>query len=98
MKGQNYPTEVLGILKISVIHKIFSHILVTQFEMGIGARSIVPCWDEPDFKSKWRVTLEHPAEFRALGNMIEKYVEALPNSNIFYLKKYCYRHYENNFL
>uniref|UniRef100_A0ACD5ZVG0 Uncharacterized protein n=2 Tax=Avena sativa TaxID=4498 RepID=A0ACD5ZVG0_AVESA len=41
---------------------------VTQFEAA-DARRCFPCWDEPAFKAKFKLTLEVPAELVALSNM-----------------------------
>ncbi|VAI17678.1 unnamed protein product [Triticum turgidum subsp. durum] len=41
---------------------------VTQFE-SVYARRCFPCWDEPAFKAKFKLTLEVPSELVALSNM-----------------------------
>ncbi|TVU06229.1 hypothetical protein EJB05_49430, partial [Eragrostis curvula] len=41
---------------------------VTQFEAA-DARRCFPCWDEPAFKAKFKLTLEVPSELVALSNM-----------------------------
>ncbi|KAM0866607.1 hypothetical protein ACQ4PT_042519 [Festuca glaucescens] len=41
---------------------------VTQFEAA-DARRCFPCWDEPAFKAKFKLTLEVPTELVALSNM-----------------------------
>ena len=40
----------------------------TQFE-ATDARAAFPCFDEPEFKSKFIVTLVHDKEYKALSNM-----------------------------
>lgn len=42
-------------------------VAVTQFEAA-DARRLFPCFDEPLFKAKWKVTLEVPSKAVALGN------------------------------
>ncbi len=41
---------------------------VTQFE-PMDARRVLPCFDEPDRKAVWRLTLVVPATLRAFANM-----------------------------
>ncbi|TKW32831.1 hypothetical protein SEVIR_2G193100v4 [Setaria viridis] len=41
---------------------------VTQFE-SVDARRCFPCWDEPSFKAKFKLTLEVPPGLVALSNM-----------------------------
>ena len=41
--------------------------LFTQFE-DTEAREAFPCWDEPEFKIPWRMTLRVPAADMAVGN------------------------------
>ncbi len=41
---------------------------VTQFE-PMDARRVLPCFDEPDRKAAWRLTLVVPAGLRAFANM-----------------------------
>ncbi|CAJ0569682.1 unnamed protein product, partial [Mesorhabditis spiculigera] len=43
----------------------------TQFE-PISARRVFPCFDEPDFKAAWKVTIIHPQGSTALANGIEE--------------------------
>ena len=40
----------------------------TQFE-ATDARAAFPCFDEPEFKSQFIVTLVHQPEYKALSNM-----------------------------
>merc|ERR550534_3346865 len=44
------------------------HMATTQFE-AIDARRCFPCWDEPDRKAVFVVTLVYPADLTALSNM-----------------------------
>lgn len=47
----------------------------TQFE-ATDARAAFPCFDEPEFKSKFIVTLVHEKGYKALSNMpVEKVVK-----------------------
>uniref|UniRef100_A0A0N4Z605 Aminopeptidase N n=1 Tax=Parastrongyloides trichosuri TaxID=131310 RepID=A0A0N4Z605_PARTI len=43
---------------------------VTHMEPD-GARQLAPCFDEPEFKAKWKVAVEHPTGTIALSNGIE---------------------------
>ena len=51
-------------------------IATTQFE-ATDARRAFPCWDEPDFKSVFAVTLIVDDEFAAFSNAAERQVTAL---------------------
>jgi aminopeptidase N len=44
------------------------YMCVTQFE-AVDARRCFPCWDEPAFKAKFKITLEVPSDLVALSNM-----------------------------
>uniref|UniRef100_A0A914D598 Aminopeptidase N-like N-terminal domain-containing protein n=1 Tax=Acrobeloides nanus TaxID=290746 RepID=A0A914D598_9BILA len=44
------------------------YIIATYFELGSGARSVFPCFDDPSFKAQFTVTLIYPSSFQALGN------------------------------
>jgi len=41
--------------------------LFTQFE-EVEARKAIPCWDEPEFKIAWQLTLTVPAKLEAVAN------------------------------
>ncbi|RCN49227.1 hypothetical protein ANCCAN_04642 [Ancylostoma caninum] len=43
---------------------------VTQCE-PMGARAIVPCFDEPEYKAIWNVTIIHPVGTKAIANALE---------------------------
>lgn len=45
-----------------------SEIAATQFE-SVDARRAFPCWDEPDFKARFQLTLETPSSATAVSNM-----------------------------
>ena len=44
--------------------------VVSQFE-AISARRAVPCFDEPGYKTPWRVAIDAPAEIQAVSNTPE---------------------------
>lgn len=37
----------------------------------VGARRMVPCFDEPEMKATWSVSVTHPRGSTAIGNGIE---------------------------
>lgn len=45
---------------------------VTQFEPA-DARRAFPCWDEPDFKASFDVTIVAPRDRVVLSNMVRAY-------------------------
>ncbi|CAB3399329.1 unnamed protein product [Caenorhabditis bovis] len=47
-------------------------IFTTDFEGGPGARSLLPCFDEPTYKSSFNITVTHPTDTVALSNNIEE--------------------------
>uniref|UniRef100_A0A914C594 Aminopeptidase N-like N-terminal domain-containing protein n=1 Tax=Acrobeloides nanus TaxID=290746 RepID=A0A914C594_9BILA len=44
------------------------YIIATFFEIGSGARSVFPCFDDPSFKARFTVTLIYPSSYQALSN------------------------------
>ena len=36
------------------------------------ARRALPCFDQPDLKGRWTVTLEHPAQWQSVANGAER--------------------------
>lgn len=50
----------------------------TQFE-ATDARRAFPCWDEPDFKAKFKISLIVPQELTALSNMPVEKLQKLGN-------------------
>ncbi|CAL2036943.1 unnamed protein product [Caenorhabditis brenneri] len=46
-------------------------IFTTDFEGGPGARSLLPCWDEPSYKGQFTVSVMHSADMIALSNAPE---------------------------
>jgi aminopeptidase N len=46
-------------------------LLYTWF-VPANARRAMPCFDQPDLKGRWTVTLEHPAQWRSVANGAEQ--------------------------
>ncbi|KAF1761322.1 hypothetical protein GCK72_009578 [Caenorhabditis remanei] len=46
-------------------------IFTTDFEGGPGARSLLPCWDEPSYKGQFIVYVMHASDMIALSNALE---------------------------
>lgn len=57
------------------------YILATQFE-STDARSAFPCFDEPNCKASFTISIEVPSNLKVLSNMpLEKEVASLTNEN-----------------
>lgn len=50
-------------------------IYCTQFQMNF-ARNVFPCFDQPNLKARFSLTLEHPPDLHSLSNMKVKSVES----------------------
>ncbi|MBI5170223.1 MAG: ERAP1-like C-terminal domain-containing protein [Candidatus Eisenbacteria bacterium] len=59
-----YGTRAVGLYKVSKDGRGY---LFTQFEAD-DAREAFPCWDEPNFKIPYQLTLEVPAAHEAVSN------------------------------
>ncbi|CAM0948132.1 unnamed protein product [Alopecurus aequalis] len=61
--------ELRGFYKSKYQYKgKMAYMAVTQFA-PVHARRCFPCWDDPAFKAKFKITLEVPSELIALSNM-----------------------------
>lgn len=60
--------------------------VVTQFEPA-KARMMVPCFDEPEFKATWNVTINHPKGSTALSNSIETTSEDVGDFTVTHFKE-----------
>jgi alanyl aminopeptidase len=60
-----YDTQAVALYKVVAGAHNY---LFTQFE-DTEAREAFPCWDEPEFKIPWKVTLSVPATDLAVSNM-----------------------------
>ena len=59
------PLLILSFRKYCVIYR---HIGTTQFQ-PTGARQAFPCFDEPDFKATFKLSMIHDKSYIALSNM-----------------------------
>ncbi|AOS43659.1 Aminopeptidase N [Lacunisphaera limnophila] len=64
-----YPRDGLGLYKTVSRDEPY---LFTQFE-DKHARKAFPCWDEPEFKINWQLTLKIPATLEAVTNAAVAY-------------------------
>ncbi len=64
----NFDTAAKGLYRLGVADAWYAF---TQFE-AIDAREAFPCWDEPEFKIPYRVTLTVPAGDAAIANTPEE--------------------------
>ena len=55
-----------------------AYMATTQFE-SVDARRAFPCWDEPEHKAYYQMTLDVPTHLLALANMPVQSEEALPD-------------------
>ena len=56
------------------------YLAATQFE-ATDARRAFPCWDEPNIKATYRLTVMADSRARAISNMPIQSEEVLPNGN-----------------
>ncbi|UMM24352.1 hypothetical protein L5515_004620 [Caenorhabditis briggsae] len=54
-------------------------IFTTDFEGGPGARSLLPCWDEPSYKGRFLVDVMHSTDMIALSNALETGTQIMVN-------------------
>lgn len=63
--GEISETDVVGLFRQTETRRSYAF---TQFE-EFGARRVFPCFDEPSFKTPWRITLVVPQALVAVSNM-----------------------------
>lgn len=63
---------------------------ITQFEPNYARRAF-PCFDEPEFKAKFEISLAHAKEYTALSNMPIKWSEPLEGKS-----DWCWDHFEES--
>uniref|UniRef100_A0A915DV06 Aminopeptidase N n=1 Tax=Ditylenchus dipsaci TaxID=166011 RepID=A0A915DV06_9BILA len=79
-QNKNYTIEIFynGVISANRLNGLYStsyqtasgktrYIATTQME-SVGAREMVPCFDEPAYKAIWKVRIIHPLHTNALSN------------------------------
>uniref|UniRef100_A0A915E9P9 Aminopeptidase N-like N-terminal domain-containing protein n=1 Tax=Ditylenchus dipsaci TaxID=166011 RepID=A0A915E9P9_9BILA len=67
------------------------YLATTQFEPNF-ARQMVPCFDEPEFKAIWNITVIHPKGTRAISNAkeeVENQPHTLGSNNNWLMTTFC---------
>ncbi|CAD6195361.1 unnamed protein product [Caenorhabditis auriculariae] len=68
----NYREDLAGLYyTVYTEHGEMKYAITTQMEPS-DARKMVPCYDEPDIKANWTVTIIHPTGTKAISNGIEQ--------------------------
>ncbi|XP_075037404.1 leucyl-cystinyl aminopeptidase [Mixophyes fleayi] len=76
--NSNFSSTYYGFYKISYTDENSKWLAATQFE-PLAARKAFPCFDEPAFKSTFRVKIKRSETNFALSNMPKTSTTALPN-------------------
>jgi len=54
---------------IFIRDNIFRSLIATNFRL-IGARRILPCWDEPIMKAMFNISIKHHSNYKILSNVL----------------------------
>ncbi|XP_052616234.1 aminopeptidase N [Peromyscus californicus insignis] len=88
VKGQQYEMEsqfqgeladdLAGFYRSEYVEDGVKKVVATTQMQAADARKSFPCFDEPDMKAVFNITLIHPASLTALSNMLPKDSSPLP--------------------
>ncbi|XP_070155169.1 aminopeptidase N-like [Polyergus mexicanus] len=67
-KKISMPT-IIAILLFKARFLLFNRWLFATYLQTTGARYLFPCWDEPNLRAQFTISVKHPQEYRALSNM-----------------------------
>ncbi|EJY57996.1 AAEL017244-PA [Aedes aegypti] len=79
----NITDDLKGLYKSSYYRGTEERFVATTFNAAAYARKILPCYDEPQLKAKFKLRIYHKPEFRALSNMpVENRIESANADNM----------------
>ncbi|KXJ72768.1 hypothetical protein RP20_CCG017285 [Aedes albopictus] len=79
----NITDDLKGLYKSSYYRGTEERYVATTFNAAAYARKILPCYDEPQLKAKFKLRIYHKPEYRALSNMpVENRIESANADNM----------------
>lgn len=61
--------SLISLLSLSYLLLKYDRWLIATHLQASGARKLFPCWDKPELKAKFIISVKHPIKYIALSNM-----------------------------